>query len=119
MGLQLMQLVVRLSEDADRRGQDLEADSLAELLVQKGHTVTVRTALGGRRRLRVPAKPAPCVPERPHPGISCGLNPRFAERFARALPSHARRLACVPDKDALGHSFLSQHPDVAVCWLIT
>ena len=47
MGLQLMQLVVRLSEDADRRGQDLEADSLAELLVQKGHTVTVRTALGG------------------------------------------------------------------------
>ena len=42
-----MQLVMRLSEDASRRGQDLEADSLAEMLVQKGHTVTVRTALGG------------------------------------------------------------------------
>lgn len=42
-----MQLVMRLSEDAVRRSQDLEADSLAEMLVQKGHTVTVRTALGG------------------------------------------------------------------------
>ena len=28
-------------------GQALEADDLAEILVQKGHTVTVRTALGG------------------------------------------------------------------------
>ena len=45
--LQLLQLVRRLHEDASRRGQALEADDLAEILVQKGHTVTVRTALGG------------------------------------------------------------------------
>ena len=45
--VQLLQLVRSLHEDASRQGQALEADSLAEILVQKGHTVTVRTALGG------------------------------------------------------------------------
>ena len=45
--VQLLQLVRRLHEDASRRSQTLEADNLAEILVQKGHTVTVRTALGG------------------------------------------------------------------------
>lgn len=45
--LQLVQVVMTQHEDASRRGQDLKADSLAEVLVQKGHTVTVRTALGG------------------------------------------------------------------------
>ena len=42
-----MQLVGKLYEDAARRGEALEADSLAEVLVEGGHTVTVRTALGG------------------------------------------------------------------------
>ena len=45
--VQLLQLVRRLHEDASRQGRALEADDLAETLVQKGHTVTVRTALGG------------------------------------------------------------------------
>lgn len=45
--VQLLQLVRRLHEDASRRSQTLAADDLAETLVQKGHTVTVRTALGG------------------------------------------------------------------------
>lgn len=45
--VQLIQLVRKLYEDGARHGQALEADSLAEVLVQRGHTVTVRTALGG------------------------------------------------------------------------
>ena len=45
--VQLLRLVRRLQEDASRQGRALEADDLAEILVQKGHTVTVRTALGG------------------------------------------------------------------------